>query len=265
MAIIKIHDAAGFGFGADIADLFEEEPDPSKMSYAELSGDRARMTVELDSGYEFEIIASSVSTSPIIRFIEISDDGSPIVTMSGLQVPVGDGSAFDSIDGPDELIGNKYADIIHGEGGNDILRGNGGNDKLFGNSGADRLLGGQEADRLVGGMGRDRLDAGLDSSADLIVLRSARESAVGATHDTVLQFDRGEDHIDLSRIDTRPGGADNAFAWGGHQRTDHGVWWTATAGGVLLQGDLGGDGDTRPDFEILISGLSSLGRDDILL
>ncbi|TNC51922.1 hypothetical protein FHG66_03685 [Rubellimicrobium rubrum] len=267
MAYVRIYDAAGFGLGDDADDLFGDDFDLSEMNYKAISNDRVRLTGTFDNGLEFVAVASDVSTTPAIRFMEFSDNGSPILTLSGIRLDLEDDTAFDRLlRGPDEIVGNKYADIFDAEGGNDILRGQGGNDRLLGGFGDDRLFGGWGADRLNGGRGQDRLDAGVDGAADVIVFRSAADSAVGARHDIVLNFDRDDDRIDLSAIDARLGTTGNDdFTWGGRTGGDARVWWTATSDGVLLKGDRGGDGDSRPDFEILLSDLGSLGRDDVLL
>lgn len=73
--------------------------------------------------------------------------------------------------GDDQVYGGRYADVLHGGGGNDTLAGDldttdaGGNDTIYGESGDDVLRGGGGNDSLYGGNGLDLVngDAGDDS------------------------------------------------------------------------------------------------------
>ena len=64
---------------------------------------------------------------------------------------------------------------------------------MAGSTGNDRLYGGVGADRLVGGPGDDRLAGG--PGADIFVF------SPGDGADTVTDFSRGEDSIDLRSFD----------------------------------------------------------------
>ncbi|MEQ1578445.1 MAG: M10 family metallopeptidase C-terminal domain-containing protein [Hyphomicrobium sp.] len=155
----------------------------------------------------------------------------------------------------DFLIGTGDADIIAGGAGTDRLEGRSGADYLSGGAGDDHLLGGQQADTLRGGAGGDRFD-----------FNSARHSARGASHDTILDMNRGIDHIDLKDIDAKLGAGNDAFRWIGAKKF-HGnageLHIVKKNGYVLVEGDINGDG--RADFQIEADHLGALGRGDFIL
>ena len=96
-------------------------------------------------------------------------------------------------DGRDNRIdGGGGDDTLYGgpEGGDDTLSGGTGNDRLYGGRGEDTLNGGGGDDRLYGGPDNDRLNGG--EGADTFVF------APGGGDDTVLDFGRGNDRIDLT-------------------------------------------------------------------
>lgn len=176
--------------------------------------------------------------------------------------------------GADELIGDVWANVLWGFGGNDELLGAAGDDRLlggagsdimFGGAGADRLEAGAGADRLNGGLGKDQLYGGVDATGDRFVFAAPSHSKVGLNRDVVHNFSRGADHIDLRVMDANPAtaGMNETFDWSGKTRDAHSVWWAASSQGVLLRGDV--NGDRTADFEILLKGVASLGAWDVLL
>ena len=108
--------------------------------------------------------------------------------------------------GPFNLTGNEFGQTIIGDSGANVLDGGGGNDNLVGGAGNDRLIGGGGQDRYTGGDG-----------ADIFVFNLITESAVEnltsdgakAMPDVILDFQPGQDKIDLALIDAIPGGPDN--------------------------------------------------------
>lgn len=128
--------------------------------------------------------------------------------------------------GRDMLLGNKGKDFVWGEGGADEIRGGKGQDELSGGNGDDTISGGQHADTVSGGSGDDVLNGG--KSADVIngddgmdVLNGGKNADVlnggsgndtldggkgadtfvfetGTDMDTIVDFEAGEDLIDLS-------------------------------------------------------------------
>ncbi|MFC3631244.1 hypothetical protein ACFOM8_17550 [Paracoccus angustae] len=180
---------------------------------------------------------------------------------------LGGGSAIDGTGNAlnNRLTGNAAANVLTGGAGNDTLSGGTGADRLLGSNGNDLLSGGNDADILAGGRGRDILDGGLDDDRDVFVFASILDSRAGGNRDIVNNFVSGLDDLDLRRIDAvaSASGGNDAFEWSGNTAADHSVWWTAVSDGVLLRGDV--SGDSRADFEILLSDLRSLGADDVLL
>lgn len=157
----------------------------------------------------------------------------------------------------DTLFGNNIANVLKGGGGNDILYGDDGNDSLYGGVGSDTLFGGDGADRINGGAGNDSLNGG--SGNDIFVFTDL------GGKDSVTDFRRGQDKIDLSGIDAKSGtAADDAFNWigssgfsgvAGQLRSykDHGDYFIA--------GDVNGDG--LADFVIALDNVQ-LTQSDIL-
>ncbi len=92
--------------------------------------------------------------------------------------------------GEDIIIGNGGNDTLSGNKNNDIISGGIGNDQLFGGKGDDNLSGGEGDDTLIGGEGADLLISG--AGRDVLVL------GVGASTDTFIDFQKGQDLIGLS-------------------------------------------------------------------
>lgn len=106
-------------------------------------------------------------------------------------------------DGSDRIQGGQDADSLSGDAGNDTINGNRGNDSIEGGTGNDSLRGGQDNDTISGGAGNDVIsgDVGIDrltggDGVDRFVFGTGT-SAVGATVDTVTDFQQGSDVIAL--------------------------------------------------------------------
>jgi len=71
-------------------------------------------------------------------------------------------------DGPDDLTGNAYGDVIFAFGGDDVVHGLGGTDFIYGQNGNDTLYGGEDGDYFYGGAGNDVMygEAGSDYFED---------------------------------------------------------------------------------------------------
>lgn len=109
-------------------------------------------------------------------------------------------------DGSDRIQGGADADSLSGDAGNDTINGNRGNDQILGGEGNDSLRGGQDNDTISGGAGADIIsgDVGIDQltggdSVDRFVFGTGT-SAVGATVDTVTDFQQGSDLIALGFV-----------------------------------------------------------------
>ncbi len=99
-------------------------------------------------------------------------------------------------DSNNTLSGDSGNDTLSGLGGNDTLSGNNGNDILYGGNGEDSLNGGAGNDTLYGNNGKDTLTGG--SGSDRFVFGNSDSSA--SNPDTITDFSRGEDLIDLSAV-----------------------------------------------------------------
>lgn len=171
--------------------------------------------------------------------------------------------------GNDQLLGNALRNSLSGGAGNDRLYGSDGADRLYGGSGADRLYGGSGDDHLSGGSGADLIQGGTGADtllglggADRFLFKTAGEAGFGSGRDTIADFVRGTDHIDLARIDaneTRRG--DQHFDFIGRDPF-HGIAGELHCRSGILSGDTDGDGSA--DFQIALAGLGSLAADDIL-
>jgi Ca2+-binding RTX toxin-like protein len=92
----------------------------------------------------------------------------------------------------ENAIGSNADDALTGNSANNLLQGGGGIDRLDGGAGQDTLIGGDGADYMIGGAGADKF----------VFEKTSDFGAVG--WDTVADFQRGVDKIDLSKIDARP-------------------------------------------------------------
>jgi Ca2+-binding RTX toxin-like protein len=104
-----------------------------------------------------------------------------------------DGDSLDGGAGNDTLLGGNGADNMLGGGGNDILDGGNDNDTLNGGAGDDTLTGGNGDDTFIGGIGNDAFNGG--NGRDLFVFGGADGL------DTLNDFRRGQDRVDLSSTD----------------------------------------------------------------
>lgn len=156
--------------------------------------------------------------------------------------------------GGDRIWGGSGLDRLMGEAGNDRLGGGAGNDRLAGGDGADRLEGGTGADVLRGGRGADRLQGG--GSGDVFVFASPRDAGRRDARDQILDFGDG-DRIEVSAFDL------DYLGRGGFTGTGREARTVASDSGLRLLLDL--DVDGRAEFEVLLRGVTSLDRGDLLL
>ncbi len=99
-----------------------------------------------------------------------------------------------SSDGDDLIYASAGDDVIMGLGGDDVLSGGKGNDILIGGSGNDVLSGGQGNDTLIGGTG-----------ADTFAFATEDLTAGHLQQDTIADFERGEDFVDLTAFNIEAG------------------------------------------------------------
>lgn len=99
--------------------------------------------------------------------------------------------------GNDKFYGGAGNDTVNGEAGNDIVYGGDGIDNLNGGAGEDYVSGGTGKDVVDGGAGKDRLFGG--SQDDIFKFSNLADSTKTET-DTILDFTKGSDKIDLSAL-----------------------------------------------------------------
>jgi serralysin len=122
------------------------------------------------------------------------------------------------------------------------------------------LDGGAGSDKLYGGGGKDLLIGG--SGADTFVFSSSSHSRASSA-DTIQDFRRGSDRIDLGGIDanTKIAG-DQAFTFIG-KNAFHGKAGELRFANGIAAGDT--NGDKIADFAINVAGLSSMSKGDFYL
>ena len=184
---------------------------------------------------------------------------------------------LDGGDGTDTLLGNEGNDILGGGDDNDSLDGGLGNDTLYdgtGNDilnggdgddilgqysvGNDTLLGGSGTDYMYAGLGVDSLDGG--TGTDIFMFGSVSDSPTAARD--VLVYNRQEDYLDFSVMDGHllySGQQDLQFIGSSiFSNPDVGaVRFQYSGGNTIIQVDRGGDGNLRPEMEIILRGTIS--------
>ncbi|HUH48464.1 MAG TPA: cadherin-like domain-containing protein, partial [Mycoplana sp.] len=211
---------------------------------------------------------SKTTTASFNVFVEDGDeDGStPVVSIFNFTVT------------PANISGTTGSDKLTGTSGSDVLDGKGGNDTLKGGAGNDTLIGGTGVDILTGGAGRD-----------VFVFASVKDSAPGHSgfvnnggfsplsgggkRDIVTDFARGEDRLDVSKIDADLKLAgDQAFVWRGKGefsgKAGELIFRTFDVKGkandrTIVYGDVNRDG--RADFQIELAGIINLTKGDFIL
>lgn len=191
-------------------------------------------------------------------------DGS---TMPLRLMPAPEQERFIGGGGGDKIIGTDRGDYFEGGGGNDTILCYGGDDLVFGGDGADKIIAGVGQDTIVGGTGRDTMYGG--SGGDIFVFGSAADSGTSAdTRDVIFDFSAAAgdrislaDFAGLSSTGTEVfefvGQA--AFSGAGQIRYEY----DAALRGCVVYGNI--DGDTAPDFAIMVNRVTQLSASDFIL
>lgn len=210
-----------------------------------------------DGNDTIELYGSSGSLMPSVVHTAYGDGGDDIIT-SVAQTGVADdgdrttvdtrldGGADDDILTATTIFGpndeGEGGSRLYGRTGDDILRVYGGvENTLDGGAGDDTITGGIGADRIIGGPGADRLRGGGGNDAFIFLFADGVTPTPG---DTIFDFGigtaaRGDDVIDLSRVDANANVAGNqAFVFGGTTQTGIGRVWVEenpdTAGSLVM-------------------------------
>jgi serralysin len=153
-------------------------------------------------------------------------------------------------------------------GNNQFARGNIANALLYNDdprSLIENAIGGSGADTFVANAAANRLTG--NGGADFFVWRSVGDAGIGAQADTVTDFVRGADKIDLGVLDANAATVENdTFAFIG-TNAFHNVAgelrYQVEGANLRIQGDVNGDGVA--DFEILLNNNTILTGVDFLL
>ena len=162
-----------------------------------------------------------------------------------------EGDTYESIE---NLVGSGFDDILYGTNGANRIQGRGGRDDIIGHQGADTLIGGSGDDHFI-------------------YRRTSDSTAAAGGRDSILDFQKGQDLIDLLGIDARSGtsandsfsfiGSSNFSGFAGQLRSslardESGAQFN------LVQGDVTGDG--AADFSIAVySAGQALSSNDFFL
>jgi Ca2+-binding RTX toxin-like protein len=230
--------------------------------------------------------SSLYQINPLERLFTPSNDGNKAVPIDFNSLPDGaydpDRAQYNALAGNDFVIlpdtttvdaGNpwNFATTFIAGKGNDVVQGGDGNDSILGGRGNDWLFGGEGDDRLVSSSGDDILAGG--DGADKMTGRAGKDvfiftdSDIGTTkadgdHDTITDFKRGEDKIDISAMyDGNTFNGVEAGALSGASDAWE-VGYYSVGGKTWVEGDTSGDGVA--DFVIELSGRSKLRTADFI-
>ncbi len=162
----------------------------------------------------------------------------------------------------DNTVGFLTALNGTGNSADNTLTGNSLGNTLSGLKGNDIINAGLGDDTIIGGLGTDTMTDG--GGKDIYDFNKINESVVGVNRDICTDFTHGVDKIDLSTIDADVGVAGNqafvfignvAFAGGGADQ----VRYFTVGNDIIVQVELGNDGNATADMEIQLTGAAITG------
>lgn len=166
---------------------------------------------------------------------------------------IAEGDRLSSIE---NLVGSYGHDILAGDGGGNRIEGGSGDDTIYGRGGNDTIISGSGFDILDGGAGYDTFVYTTVGGSDGWGWGYSWRTDFGT--DTFLNFQTGQDRIDLSAIDAVRGTTGNdAFVY---VNSFTGASGQLMYDGQSLMADI--DGDRVADLTINVSGLQH--RDIVL-
>ena len=228
---------------------------------------------QLDAGETLTVDASANIADNILTTVNEAEVVS-LIGGAGADTLTG-GEANDNIQGGagnDNLSGNGGDDtidtgtgnnVVDGGAGNDAITGGSGNDALTGGTGNDAINAGAGADTLVGGAGADNLTGG--DGVDVFKYTAQSESNA-SVYDTVVDFTRGTDLLDLQST-----GLTVEFKGSANTGFDAQTLLTKAAGQVVfdkstssLWMDVNGDGVLNTsDMKVVLSNVTDFAASDL--
>jgi len=274
--------ALASGFGAVSIDGGRVIYDPTKAPNQNIdAGESRRVTVEYTIGDAHGGVVTqtiTITVNGVAPQLFLGTDGADTIAGSdgGDEMHGGKGNDTYLVDDVlDVVIENKAegrdlvrasVDFTLGDNvesltltGDGSIRGNG--------NGLDNDITGNDGDNVLwGGRGRDRLTGG--DGADTFLFTSTAESRRGVASDHILDFARAEgDIIDLGAIDAnvnRKGDQSFRFIGGAEFHGKAGeLRFEKKGSDIVVFGDT--DGDGKADLQIVLEGLSGIGRADFQL
>ena len=174
-------------------------------------------------------------------------------------------AAGDVYQGIENLSGTDFSDRLYGTGSANTLIGEDGRDRLIGRSGDDQLEGGRGADFLIGNRGQDIMSGGNDNHADRFIFNRTTDSGTTtSTRDIILDFDSGEDVIDVSTVSAAALTGDFTFiGTTAFSRVAGELRYGVNNGNTNVMIDV--DGDGQNDMQILLRGVLLVTENDFIL
>ncbi len=189
-------------------------------------------------------LPDNTSTDPTPLPDDTSNDPTPI------QQPLGDatfeGANLKGSKAGETIIGNSLDNYIDGRDGDDIIVGGAGDDVIRSNDGADQLWGGE--------------------GNDIFLYTHSSDSRDRAGIDTIQDFTRGQDKIDLSELDANRGASgDQAFVItnGAPGAGELSIHFDANTGNTVINANV--DHEAAPELTIVLAGEHHLTASDFIL